>query len=55
MGIYLPSDRGWIFSITKALEPPRSKTLPVAVTFCPANGSSFSFCPLEGLVSAMGH
>src|SRR5689334_11201499 len=43
-----------IFSITIADDPPRSNTLPLAVTFCPANGRSRSFCPLDGVVSAMG-
>jgi hypothetical protein len=40
---YLASPRSSIFSITKAREPPRSKTLPLAVTFWPAKGKSFSF------------
>ena len=47
-------DSASIFSITKAREPPRSKTFPLAVTFCPAKGNSFSFWLLEGVVSAMG-
>jgi hypothetical protein len=43
-----------IFSITMAFDPPRSYTLPVAVTFSPANGSSRKFWPLDGVVSAIG-
>ena len=37
-----------------AVDPPRSKTFPVAVTFCPANGEETIVLPLDGVVSAMG-
>jgi hypothetical protein len=43
-----------IFSITNALDPPRSYTFPLATTLSPANGRSFAFCPLDGVVSAIG-
>jgi len=43
-----------IFSITRAVDPPRSNVFPLAVTFCPANGRSLSFWPLDGVVSAIG-
>src|SRR5262245_5815000 len=43
-----------IFSITIAFDPPRSNTFPEAVTIWPAKGSSFSFCPVEGVASEMG-
>jgi hypothetical protein len=43
-----------IFSITIAVDPPRANVFPLAVTFWPANGSSLSFWPLDGVVSAMG-
>ena len=40
--------------MTKALEPPRSYTFPLAVTRCPAKGISFSFCPADGVVVGDG-
>ena len=43
-----------IFSITNALDPPRSYTFPLATTLSPASGRSFAFCPLDGVVSAIG-
>lgn len=43
-----------ICSITSACDPPRSYSLPFAVTLLPANSISFAFCPLAGIVSAMG-
>jgi hypothetical protein len=43
-----------ILLITIALDPPRSKTFPLATTVFPANGSSLSFWLLEGVVSAIG-
>jgi hypothetical protein len=52
--IYLELDAGSILSMTRAWEPPRSKTFPVAVTFWPANGRSLSFWPDEGVASEMG-
>jgi len=32
-----------------ASDPPRLKTFPVAVTFCPAKGMSLLFCSVEGV------
>jgi hypothetical protein len=43
-----------IVSITNALDPPRSYSFPLATTLSPANGRSFAFCPLDGMVSAIG-
>lgn len=43
-----------IVSITNALDPPRSYSFPLATTLSPANGKSFAFCPLDGIVSAIG-
>ena len=53
-GIYFCGDSASIFSITIALEPPRSKTFPVTMTLSAAKGRSLGFCPLEGVVAAMG-
>ena len=53
-GLYFFAACASIFSITNALDPPRSYTLPLATTLSPANGSSFAFCPLDGVVSAIG-
>jgi len=41
-------------SITNALDPPRSYSFPLATTLSPAKGRSFAFCPLDGIVSAIG-
>src|SRR5216683_3471405 len=43
-----------ICSITKACEPPRSYNFPLAATRPPANSRSRLFCPVAGVVSAMG-
>jgi hypothetical protein len=51
---YFRSDSAAIFSITIALEPPRSYVFPLAVTLCPAKGSRRSFWPDDGVVSAIG-
>jgi hypothetical protein len=40
---YFFSASAAIFSITIAVDPPRAYALPLAVTLCPAKGSSFSF------------
>ena len=43
-----------ISSITSAWDPPRSYNFPFAVTLPPANAINFAFCPVAGVVSAIG-
>jgi hypothetical protein len=53
--LYFFAGAAAICSITSARDPPRSYSLPFAVTLPPANSISFAFCPVAGVVSAIGH
>jgi hypothetical protein len=52
--LYFFAGAAAISSITRACEPPRSYNLPFAVTLPPANAINFAFCPVAGVVSAIG-
>jgi len=41
-------------SMTRACDPPRSKTFPRAATCWPANSIKRGFCPVAGIASEMG-
>ena len=53
-GCYFFVASGVIFSMTIARDPPRWKTLPLAVTLSPANFINFGFWPAAGVALGMG-